>query len=157
MPDRLTACLLPCGVLALVLLTASCASRRSLPRGLSNDRLSPCPDSPNCLCSEDPAADHRLAPLVFTNDAAQAWQSLHRAVVSVGGMIRSETNGYLWATCTTPVLRFVDDVECRLDIEGKCIHVRSASRVGYSDFGANRRRLAALALRFDEEQRRVSE
>ena len=57
----------------------------------------------------------------------------------------SETDDYLHAICRTR-LGFVDDVECRL--AGDVIHVRSASRVGWFDFGANRARVEWLRRAF---------
>jgi uncharacterized protein (DUF1499 family) len=59
----------------------------------------------------------------------------------------------LWATFTSKVFRFVDDVELRLDPQNNCIQVRSASRIGYSDLGVNRQRidkLRALYLEADQ-------
>ena len=50
---------------------------------------------------------------------------------------------YLRAEFTSRVLRFVDDVEFWLG-EAGLIHVRSASRLGHSDFGVNRARVEHL-------------
>jgi uncharacterized protein (DUF1499 family) len=58
---------------------------------------------------------------------------------------------YLKAEARSAVFRFVDDVEFRLDAETGLIHVRSASRVGYSDLGANRKRVEALRERFNQQ------
>ncbi len=55
---------------------------------------------------------------------------------------------YLWATFRSRVFRFVDDLELRLDEAGGVIHVRSAARLGYADFGVNRKRVVALRNRF---------
>ncbi len=52
--------------------------------------------------------------------------------------------GYIYAQCTTQVLKFTDDVELLLDASAGVIHVRSASRVGSKDFGVNRARVEAL-------------
>lgn len=43
----------------------------------------------------------------------------------------------------TAVFRFVDDVDARIDPAARLLHVRSASRVGRGDLGANRRRVSA--------------
>lgn len=59
-----------------------------------------------------------------------------------------EDERYLWATFSTRIFRFIDDLELRLDEENGVMHVRSSSRVGYSDMGANRRRVEDLRLRF---------
>jgi len=43
----------------------------------------------------------------------------------------------------------MDDVEFLLDDGTKTIHIRSASRVGYSDLGVNRKRVEAIRARFE--------
>jgi uncharacterized protein (DUF1499 family) len=55
---------------------------------------------------------------------------------------------YLYAQSSTSVLKFTDDVEFWLDPAAGVIHMRSASRLGHSDFGANRKRLEDIRLRF---------
>jgi uncharacterized protein (DUF1499 family) len=54
---------------------------------------------------------------------------------------------YLRVEFTTLVFRFVDDVEFLIDPDAKLVHFRSASRVGHSDLGTNRRRMSALCRR----------
>ncbi|MDE0896022.1 MAG: DUF1499 domain-containing protein, partial [Planctomycetota bacterium] len=51
---------------------------------------------------------------------------------------------YAHAVFRTPLLRFRDDLELLLDSANSVIQVRSASRVGHSDMGANRRRIENL-------------
>lgn len=55
-------------------------------------------------------------------------------------IIKAENN-YLAATFTSSLFKFVDDFELRLDNDGNKLHIRSASRLGYSDFGVNKRRV----------------
>ena len=55
-----------------------------------------------------------------------------------------EDDSYLHFEFTSLLLRFVDDVEFLFDEESKTIHFRSASRVGYGDFGVNRRRMEEI-------------
>ena len=45
----------------------------------------------------------------------------------------------------------VDDVEFSLDAGAGLINVRSASRVGYSDFGVNRKRVERIRAAFDSQ------
>ena len=66
-----------------------------------------------------------------------------------GASLEQNERPYLHATFTTRVMRFVDDVEFRMVLEQELIHVRSASRVGYSDLGTNRRRVERLRNAFD--------
>ena len=60
-----------------------------------------------------------------------------------------DSGPYIRATFTTFLFRFTDDVEFLFDDEKKLIHMRSASRVGYSDLGTNRRRCEAIRQGFD--------
>jgi uncharacterized protein (DUF1499 family) len=65
-----------------------------------------------------------------------------------GARIISDEDGYLHAEFRSRVFRFVDDVELLMDEAGHKIDVRSASRLGYSDLGVNRRRVEQLRARF---------
>jgi len=65
-----------------------------------------------------------------------------------GGRIEEVDDSFLHATFRSSLFRFVDDVSCRLDDENNRIHIRSASRVGYSDFGVNRKRVEQLRKQF---------
>ena len=56
---------------------------------------------------------------------------------------------YIHAEFTSAFFRFVDDVEFYFDSEAKIIHMRSASRIGYSDFGVNRQRMEKVRSLFD--------
>ena len=54
---------------------------------------------------------------------------------------------YLYAEYTSALLGFVDDVEFYFAPRDNIIHVRSASRLGYSDFGVNRKRIEGIRAR----------
>jgi uncharacterized protein (DUF1499 family) len=62
--------------------------------------------------------------------------------------IVEEKDDYLHAEARSLIFRFVDDVEFYLPAPEKVIHVRSASRVGYSDMGVNRKRVEEIRRRF---------
>ena len=121
----------------------------------ADGRLVPCPDTPNCVSSQAEAGSpRRVAPLAYTGDPAAAWGRLTAAVAEeLRGRTVERTDRYLHAECTTPLLRFIDDLECLLDPgdgTGRgVIHVRSASRLGRSDFGTNRRRVERLRAAFE--------
>ncbi len=132
----------------LALFNFACASSRGHGAGLVEGRLRPCPKSPNCVCSEEEAKSSHIAPIRFAGDPAAAWCALKDEVTATGGEIVTEQEAYLHATFRTRIFRFVDDLECRLDREAGVIHVRSASRLGWSDLGVNRRRVEALRERF---------
>ena len=117
--------------------------------GATAGRLLPCPDSPNCVCSQDPDADHQIAPLAFTGPGPAALARLKAVVLAQPrAKLTGERDGYLRAEFTSRIFRFVDDVEFLLDEPAKVIHVRSASRVGPSDLGVNRKRVEQLREAF---------
>ncbi len=112
--------------------------------GLDGGKLAGPGNKPNCAVSENCDTDkHHVKPLNATLKQAKA------AVVATGGVITSETDSYVSATYMSKIFKFVDDVELR-DAGGGIVHIRSASRVGYSDRGENRKRVerirAALKL-----------
>ncbi len=122
----------------------------SRPVGLVDGRLRSCPSSPNCVCSQDGDATHTIAALRFSDDPSTAWKRLEQVVRSLPRTrVVSADERYLHAEFSTAVLRFVDDVEFLLDASGGVIHVRSASRVGYSDLGANRKRIESIRAIFE--------
>lgn len=130
------------------------AGKRPAGLGARDGRLAPCPTSPNCVSSQADASDaeHHVAPLPFPpgagSDAGAAWSALERAVRGLEHVtVVTRRADYLHAEVATAVLGFVDDLECLLDARARVIHVRSASRVGYSDLGVNRRRVELLRTR----------
>ncbi len=106
--------------------------------GLVDGALAPCPEAPNCVSSEAGVdADHAVEALPLA-----AWDGAPAAIEALGGAIVAQDEGYIAATFSSGVFKFVDDVELRRADDA--VHVRSASRVGYSDLGVNRKRVDAL-------------
>lgn len=108
-------------------------------------RLRDCPATPNCVCSTASRPSQQFPPLRFQGTAAEA---LRRVVEVLGSwprvkIVEQRTN-YLHIVCTTRLCRFKDDLEILADEAQRQLHYRSASRIGYSDLGANRRRLQRL-------------
>ena len=134
---------------AVLLSVFSCASN---PRKvqLIDGKLRPCPSSPNCVSSEGDRPSSRVEPLTFKGSPERVWDNLKETIREMGGKIQEEHDGYLWATFTSRVFRFVDDVEFRMVPSDGIIHVRSGSRVGYSDLGVNRKRVEKLRAGFDQ-------
>jgi uncharacterized protein (DUF1499 family) len=122
--------------------------------GVKDGRLAPCPDTPNCVCTQAADEGHRIEPLTYDGTAEEAMARLKAALVGLPRTrVVSETPDYLHAECTSLVFRFVDDVEFLIDRERKVIHFRSASRVGRSDLGVNRLRMEALRQAFAAQAR----
>jgi uncharacterized protein (DUF1499 family) len=117
------------------------------------DRLPPCPSSPNCVCSDDAdSSSHYIEPLISRGadgspgDYTQAQQLLAAVAEYMSEQREYSVSRFqddeLRAEATTRILKFVDDIQ--MQVRGDRIFVRSASRVGYSDLGKNRRRIEAI-------------
>ncbi len=108
-------------------------------------KLPPCPDTPNCVSSQALDSGHFIEPFKITGNVGQAWSALKKALLMQSRVvITDETADTLHAQATSLVFRFVDDIDVVLDANAKIIHIRSASRVGYGDFGVNRKRVERL-------------
>jgi uncharacterized protein (DUF1499 family) len=123
----------------------SFAGKRPTHLGVEASRLAPCPSSPNCVSSDAADSTHSVAAFALVIPSRQAWLAVRGSVESLPRTkIISETSDYLHAECTSAVFGFVDDLELHLRVAEGVIAVRSAARLGYSDFGVNRRRIEDL-------------
>ncbi len=117
----------------------------------AENRLPSCPNSPNCVSSQATTDGHFIAPFKITGTVEAAWAALKKALVSQNRtVITSETEGALHAEATSLVFRFVDDIDVILDKSAGLIHIRSASRTGYGDFGVNRKRVEMLRAQLQQ-------
>ncbi len=110
--------------------------------GLVNKKLSPCPNKPNCVCSE--FANKKRPEINGIKYTELNLKKIEEAIKITGGKITTIKENYIAATYTSSLFRYVDDFEIRIDAEKKIIHFRSASRVGHSDMGANQKRIEAF-------------
>jgi len=120
--------------------------------GLQNGRLKACPDSPNCVCSESNSqsdAEHFIQAMTGN---AQTWVQLQQVLLKQGGDIQITTGDYMHVTFNSAVFHYVDDVEVRFDKINSRIYLRSASRVGRSDFGVNRKRIENIKKALEDIQ-----
>jgi len=120
--------------------------------GLVSGTLAPCPDKPNCVCSEfGEAAAHSIAPLDYSDAPPQkAWGDIVQIIKELDGEVVVSNDEYIAATFSSSLFGFIDDVECRLEPTKERIQIRSASRVGHSDMGVNRKRVETMARLFDQ-------
>ncbi|MDP2098115.1 MAG: DUF1499 domain-containing protein [Methylobacter sp.] len=117
----------------------------------TENRLPSCPGSPNCVSSQTTSDGHFIAPFKITGHSEDAWIALKKALLSQSRtVITQETENALHAEATSLVFRFVDDIDVILDKEAGVIHIRSASRTGYGDFGVNRRRVEMLRAQLQQ-------
>lgn len=102
--------------------------------------LAPCPDTPNCAVDTFPItasgndAIETLAGIIFNEPGTQ---------------IVSQHQHYLHATFTSKIMGYIDDMEFLVSDDKKAVQVRSASRLGKSDLGANAKRIEHLRSLID--------
>lgn len=100
------------------------------------------------MAATDPtAADSRLGPRVFPMPMAQAAARLTATVNQLPRWkILETTDSVIWATRSTRLFQFTDDIVILLVPLGDSTRVeaRSSSRLGKGDLGQNRRNLAEL-------------
>lgn len=118
-------------------------SQRGTAPGIVDGSLAKCSASPNCVCSEYINDTRHYIDPIENKDIELTDSSILSAIIQeMGGMVQRETDDYVAATFTSRLFGFVDDFEARIDHKYDVIHIRSASRVGYSDGGVNRERAA---------------
>ena len=124
--------------------------------GVRSGRLKPPSQTPNSVSSQaELYPDHpqrsyaAIAPLAFSGDPEQAMQKLATLLkTQERTVLVTQKPDYIYAQCSTPLLHFTDDVEFWLDRTAGAIQLRSASRLGHGDLGANRARIEKLRAQF---------
>lgn len=134
------------GLANLVFLTGCVGSVPDL--GINNGKLAPCPKTPNCVNSQAVGEKHYIQPIHYTGTREEARARLLQILGSQKrAKILTAQENYIRAEFTSALFRFVDDVEFYFPEEPSgetVIHIRSASRIGYSDLGANRKRIERI-------------
>ena len=127
-----------------VVAVGACSSNQ-VTTGLIDNRLAPCPDSPNCVSSDATDEVHRVEPYRLKAPAQDAWHGLQNVVAAERGIRLIEANdSYLHVEVRSAILRFVDDTEFQLRASEGIIAVRSAARTGVNDTGVNRKRVERI-------------
>lgn len=120
--------------------------------GIKDGKFAPCPNTPNCVSSQAIATDaeHKIAPIVYKSAPGDVIAKLKSVIEGIERTkIVTESGDYLYAQFTTALMGFVDDVEFYVDSStpGQ-LQVRSASRLGQSDLGVNRKRIEEVRAKF---------
>lgn len=111
--------------------------------------LEPCPSTPNCVSTRATDKTHRIEPFTYQGSSVEAMARL-AAVIEAMPRAKIVERGphILRVEFRTLIFRFVDDAVFVPDEDRKTIELRSASRLGRSDLGVNRRRLEEIRERF---------
>lgn len=138
----------------LIVLSISClglgglsmTAQRPSNLGVHGGRLTECPATPNSVSTQTGSPDHRMTPIPFVGSITDEVEKIKQTVAKSFPRARliAERDGYLYYEFSSLLFRFIDDVEFLVDDRTREIHFRSASRVGHSDLGANRRRMMQL-------------
>ena len=108
--------------------------------GVKAGKLAACPGSPNCVNSQSEDSKSKIDPLppVSIAQIKQVVESMERTTII------EETDTYLYTEFQSKLMGFVDDVEFYVDSANSVVQVRSASRLGQSDAGVNRKRVEEI-------------
>ena len=138
-------------LISLIPFLTACAGEAPQNIGIEDSRLTACPESPNCVSSFATDEKHKIASLIYSDSKKDMLSKLKSVIEKMdGAKVVAEKDNYLRAEFSSKLFRFVDDVEFLLEDEIKTLHFRSASRLGYSDLGVNRKRIASIKSRLSE-------
>ena len=134
----------------LILLTGCSGTMPDL--GIKNSKLAPCPKTPNCVSSQAHDEEHYIQPIIYSGTQQEAHDRLLQIIEAEKRTnILTDQEDYIRVEFTSALFRFVDDVEFYFPQEKAdetVIHIRSASRVGSSDLGVNRKRMERIRSKF---------
>jgi len=123
----------------------SCSGTRPVNLGIREGSLALCPSTPNCVSSDATDSAHAIPAFQLAVPAVEAWRVLRATLDRLPRVqIVTVTDDYVYAECSSAFFGFVDDLELHLRASQSIIAVRSASRLGHSDFGVNRKRVENL-------------
>ena len=143
-------------IIALVIIAGLLAGQLGLLKGtpptdlgVHDGKLKSPSKTPNSVSSQaslypdHPQRDYAdIAPFAVSGQLDVAMDRIARIVEDMeGAKIVAREPGYLYVQFTTRLMKYVDDAEFWFDPVARVIHVRSASRLGSSDLGVNRKRI----------------
>lgn len=137
--------------LLILMFLTGCAGK--IPNlGVKKGKLTPCPQKQNCVSSQAVDEKQHIQPILYLGNQNDAKDHLLRLLDSMKRTkIVTANADYIRAEFTSALFRFVDDVEFYLpdgQADETVIHVRSASRIGRSDLGVNRKRVEEIRSHF---------
>lgn len=114
--------------------------------------LQPCPSRPNCVSTEATGRAH-IEPIAFDSSKEDAVARLRKVLAAYPRTrIVSDDGTVIRAVFVTRLMRYRDDGVFLVDGERKVIRFRSASRLGRSDWGVNRRRMEEIRRLFEAQR-----
>lgn len=125
-------------------------TKKAGPAGFVNGGLAPCPKTANCVSTEQKNPNRRMPPINYEGLTLEEAKATLLSVLKTlpKTEVKIDEGPYIYAEARTYLFEFYHDVEFYFDEAKKVIHFRSASRLGFSDFGTNKRRMQAVVARF---------
>ena len=140
-------------IIILVLITGVVTMRvienNTAPKlGVVNGELKPLGSRPNSVSTQTDQKSKLVKSIAFEGEVNEQMANIAKVLAEMpGASIKQQDTDYVYAVFTSSLMRFKDDVEVFIDAQEKRVHFRSASRVGYSDLGVNRKRYEEFAKR----------
>lgn len=140
------------GVVNLILLSGCSGMKADL--GIHKGKLTECPKTPNCVNSQAVDGEHAIEPIQYAGVRQDVRDRLLQILeAEKRAKIIINQDDYMRVEFASSLFGFVDDVEfyfLEKQAGETVIHIRSASRVGYSDFGVNRKRVEQIRSRLNK-------
>lgn len=118
--------------------------------------LKECPNKPNCVSTQTAQSDKVMSPIAYPQKLTvdEVLTKIESLILKMPRtlLVQREKNT-LHFTFQTLIMSYIDDVEFLIDESSHMIHFRSASRVGYSDLGLNRKRMTEISAKLQTELR----
>jgi len=138
------------GVIVLVMGYMVFKNNQTPDLGVVDGQLKTLGSKPNGV-STQVEGEKSVEVIPFVNDLETSKKILKEAYENYGdSKLIKETNDYLYVVFTTGKMKYNDDVEFYFDEANQVIHVRSESRIGYSDMGLNRERYDAIVALYNK-------
>ncbi|AJD91142.1 hypothetical protein JMA_18250 [Jeotgalibacillus malaysiensis] len=119
---------------------------------LQNGKLLPLEDKPNNVSTQTDDTKKKLDPLPYRGSKEDSKKRLKSILESMDKVvIKNENDSMIYAIETSSFFKFKDDIDFLFSDEEQVIHFRSASRVGHSDLGVNKKRMETIRRLYMEE------
>ena len=117
--------------------------------GVENGRLKEMPSTPNAVSSQTQSKDKYVPSWPYNGTKSEAKKNLIGMLKGYEGVtIVQNDENYVYAVAKSKTMRFKDDIEFYFNDAAQRIEFRSASRIGYSDAGVNRKRYDEMRNRY---------
>lgn len=120
-------------------------STRLTPKAITNETILQCGEKPNCVSSQQVSTPSQAVEPILVSGDRPVGDLVVEAIAATGGKLVSANETLVVATYQSKMFRFIDDVVVKINPSSeRRIDIMSSSRVGHSDFNANRQRVEQL-------------